>query len=555
MLQNLKISNFAIIDNINITFKKGFSVLTGETGAGKSIILGALGLLTGSRFDDKAVLKQGKKTIIEAQFNVAGYPLLKNIFIENDLDFDEEQCIIRREISQEGKSRIFINDTPTTLAVVKSIALQLVDIHSQHANTLLSDSKYQLYLLDVLANNEDIRLEYSSLYSKYVEKKAELNILKKKIEDSEKELDYNRFLFNQLYDLNLQCGEEETLEEAHMKLSNVQQIKETLWTVLQNLESEDSSLPSSIATAAHKIESLSSVLSNASVYASRLESVSVDLQDIIESIEKENEEIMDNPRELERVEERLSLIFTQKRKHQVSSVEELINIQNELENKINLAENSQFEIDGLRKELLELKRELKNIADKITMSRVTAANIFENKLSELARPLGLNNIKCQFAFNSTDFTPNGCDTVELQVAINKNQDFSPISSTASGGELSRIMLCVKYLLAQRLNLPTVIFDEIDTGVSGETAAKMAELMKQMSEYMQVITITHLPQVAAKGTTHYKVHKSDTEFSTTSTIIQLNDDERVMEIAGMLGDSQIGNAAINNAKSLLGLNPN
>lgn len=550
MLYNLKISNFAIIDNIDITFDKGFSVLTGETGAGKSIILGALGLLTGSRFDDKSALKPGKKTVIEAQFNVTGYPLLKDIFAENDLDFDEEQCIIRREISPEGKTRIFINDTPTTLAIVKGITIQLIDIHSQHANTLLSDNKYQLYLLDVLADNSSIRNEYLELYSQYTSKKAELSLLKKKIEDSEKELDYNRFLYNQLYDLNLQSGEEELLEEAHMKLSNVQQIKETLWNVLQNLESENTSLPAVIATAAHKMDSLGSMLHDASSYASRLESVSIDLHDIIESIEKENEEIVDDPRELERIEERLAAIFDLKRKHQVSSVEELLKIQEELDIKINLAENSQFEIDGLRKEILDLKRELKRLADLITESRTNAANIFEESLSDLARPLGLRNIRCRFAFSVTDFTNTGCDSVDLQVAINKNQEFSSIAATASGGELSRIMLCVKYLLAQKMSLPTVIFDEIDTGVSGDIAARMAELMKKMSEYMQVIAITHLPQVAAKGVSHYKVYKSDTEDSTVSTIVKLDYDERVMELAAMLGDSKIGDAAISNAKSLL-----
>lgn len=550
MLYNLKISNFAIIDNIDITFDKGFSVLTGETGAGKSIILGALGLLTGSRFDDKSALKPGKKTVIEAQFNVTGYPLLKDIFAENDLDFDEEQCIIRREISPEGKSRIFINDTPTTLAIVKGITIQLIDIHSQHANTLLSDNKYQLYLLDVLADNSSIRNEYLELYSQYTSKKAELSLLKKKIEDSEKELDYNRFLYNQLYDLNLQSGEEELLEEAHTKLSNVQQIKETLWNVLQNLESENTSLPAVIATAAHKMDSLGTMLHDASSYASRLESVSIDLHDIIESIEKENEEIVDDPRELERIEERLAAIFDLKRKHQVSSVEELLKIQDELDIKINLAENSQFEIDGLRKEILDLKRELKRLADLITESRTNAANIFEESLSDLARPLGLRNIRCRFAFSATDFTNTGCDSVDLQVAINKNQEFSSIAATASGGELSRIMLCVKYLLAQKMSLPTVIFDEIDTGVSGDIAARMAELMKKMSEYMQVIAITHLPQVAAKGVSHYKVYKSDTEDSTVSTIVKLDYDERVMELAAMLGDSKIGDAAISNAKSLL-----
>lgn len=553
MLSNLKISNYAIIDNIDITFRSGFSVLTGETGAGKSIILGALNLITGGRFDSKSALKSGKKTVIEAVFNVQEFPLLEQVFVENDLDYDSTQCILRREITPEGKSRVFVNDTPSTLSVVKNIAMQLIDIHSQHANAQLSDPDFQLYILDIMADNSTERKIYTGLYEEYVAKRKELRNLKERIAEAEKEMDYNRFVYNQLYDLNLQDGEEEQLEEAQLRLSNVQQIKETLWAVIQILDNESSSACSALTTAAHRIDSIASVFADASDFSSRLESMAIDVRDIIDSVEKLNDEIIDDPHELERVEARIAAIIEQKRKHSVTTVRELLDLQTDLEKKINLTENSQIELDRLRKELIDLKQKLKSAADNITESRINAARIFEDELVKLARPLGLQNIRCRFNFVSTEFSQTGCDGVELQIAINKNQEFSSIATSASGGEMSRMMLCIKWLLARSISLPTVIFDEIDTGVSGEIAGKMADMMKQMSEKMQVIAITHLPQVAAKGDTHYKVFKTDTDESTVTSIEMVKDNARIMEIAGMLGDSRIGDAAINNAKALLGVN--
>lgn len=551
MLINLSITNYAIIDHLDIDFDKGFSVITGETGAGKSIILGALMMILGERCDTKIINHTDKKSIIEATFSMQDYNL-QSFFEENDWEYDSMQCILRREILPNGRSRAFINDSPVSLSQMKMLASKMIDIHSQNNNLNLGDSSYQLAVIDGLANNEDLRSRYISSYKDYLSLHEEISNMKMRVAAAKADEDYNKFMLSQFNNLNLKEGEDEDLEEISKKLSNVSEIKNLLWSISENLEGENFSIISSLKNINHNLNSLSPWLKEASSLNERIESILIDIKDINSTVNDLVSNIEDDPSELERVNERLNNIYNLKKKHNVSTLNELLQIQSQLELKIDAIDNGKFEIEQLEKKFVSKEKELTEIAKALTESRKKASNAFETELKQLAKPLGMANIQCRIDLQDGPFNKLGKDKIQFLISFNKNQPLLPIGATASGGEISRIMLCVKTIIANKIKLPTVIFDEIDTGVSGEIANKMGDMMSVIAKEMQVVTITHLPQVAALGDNHFKVYKKDVKDSTITNVIKLSIDDRITEIAGMLGGNSVDEAAINNAKSLLNI---
>lgn len=552
MLTQLNISNYALIDSIEIPLKSGLTIITGETGAGKSIIMGALSLLLGQRADIKSIRNAEKKTIVEASFDISGYGL--DSFLEsNDIDKCGDECILRREILPTGRTRAFVNDTPVTLAVLSTLALRLVDIHSQHSNALLLSDSYQLQVIDSLADNKDLRTDYEQEYAKYAQLKKELAQLKERIEKNQANEEYFKFQLNQLKPLRLKEGEQEELETLYKKLSNVSMIKEKLWDATSLLGEGSSSIISKLAKVQNSLDDLKDVLEESGVLVERLESVAIEVQDIYDTVSAEVEDLYDDPAELERIDSRLSNIYSLQQRHHVNTVEELLKIQSELQKSLSEIENSEEELDSLQQALDNLMKVLSECADKLTTSRRTAAKRFEEALLQRAMPLGMKNLRCLVEFKKADFDKSGQDKVAFLFAFNKNQQLTPVEKTASGGEMSRLMLTIKSIVAQKMQLPSIIFDEVDTGVSGDVANKIGEMMKDISKNIQVITITHLPQVAALGDNHFKVFKTDVEDTTITNVRALDVNGRIQEIAGMLSGSQIDQAAINNAKSLLKIN--
>ncbi len=548
MLKQLTISNYALIDFIEINFNEGFSIITGETGAGKSIMLGAMQLILGERGDAKTVRNKDKKSVIEAQFDLSGYEL-NQYFYDNEIDYDNIS-ILRREILANGRSRAFINDTPVTIAQLHGLAIRLIDIHSQHNNQLLADSSYQLSIIDSIALNESIILDYASIYDKYSDARNRLAQLKSHIGKNKVEEEYMRFQLSQLSELKLQAGEESELESEQLKLSNVVEIKSALWEASQTLNGDELSVLRSLKNVSSKLQSLNKILVDAPDLQQRIDSAIIEIKDIAETTDTLMDDMVDDPAELERIDNRLNDIYTQKRKHGVETVEELIDIENKLSGSLNEIDNSEYNLAQLQNEVDKYKSQLLIIADELSKSRKIAAQKFSDELQEIAIPLGMKNIQCKVQFESIEPSHFGTDKLQFLFAFNKNQQLLPIGNTASGGEISRLMLCVKLIVARTMQMPTLIFDEIDTGVSGDIANKMAEMMSEIAQKRQVITITHLPQVAAMGNTHYKVYKKDTHDATISSISELNHEERVKEIAGMLSGAKINQAAIDNALSLL-----
>ena len=552
MLTSLKINNYAIIDNLEIGFHDGFSVITGETGAGKSIIMGALGLITGERFDIKIIKSKECKLIVEAEFKLCGINL-SSFFKDNDLDFDPDICVIRRELTPTGRSRAFVNDTPVGLNILKELSYQLIDIHSQQSNGQLNSSAFQLSAIDSISNSTELLKSYQVKYSEFVALSAKLKELKGSVEKARQEEEYNKFVLAQIEPLHLVDGEDSELENIQTKLTNVSDIKTVLWNISETFSSDDFDVTSELKNSISKLSSIKDWVIEIPEIIERIESVSIELKDIISSIEDINNSINDNPAELERVNERLSQIYELERKYNCESVSDLINLQNQLSSKISIIDDSDFEIEKLQKELDSIKSDLSELSECLTDVRKKGAEVFVRNIQDKAITLGLRNIKCVFQFNKTDFSETGCDKVDLMVSFNKNQNLMPLSATASGGELSRMMLCLKSVLASKMKLPTIIFDEIDTGVSGEIANKMGAMMKDMANDMQVLSITHLPQVAALGDFQYKVYKEDSENATFTNIKELSIEERIEEIAGMLGAGNLSKAAVDNAKSLLNIN--
>lgn len=553
MIESLHISNYALIDKIDIDFHVGLNIITGETGAGKSIILGALSLILGERADTKVVRDNQKKSVIEAIFSARGYKTLEQYCSENEIDWDNEQCILRREITPNGRSRAFVNDTPVSLTQLQFIAQQLVDIHSQHQNQLLSSADYQLNVIDNLAKNENLLKEYSSRYSAFRNAVRKLKTTRNLIEQNNSEEEFMRFQLQHLERMNLVAGEQSELEKERDMLANMTDIKMRLESALAALTHDNINALSLIKEASDSCSHLSSILPNIEELTSRLEASRIEIQDITETLSEYDNNLNADPNDLDAIEQRLSEIYSLQHRHNVNSVEELISIREEIKEKLNAIENSEDVLKQLEVEAKQAQRYALEIAKEISSARKKEAEIFAKMLTERALPLGMKNLQCKVdVTNTTSLQPNGIDNIEFLFAFNKNQQLMPIGGKASGGEISRLMLSIKSIIADKMQLPSIIFDEVDTGVSGDVASRMGEMMHNISRNIQVIAITHLPQVAAKGDWQYKVYKEDDDTTTQTQIKQLSTDERINEIAIMLSGSTIEDTAIANARSLLNL---
>ena len=550
MLKLLRISNFAIIDNLEINFEKGFSIITGETGAGKSIMMGALSLILGEKVDFKAIRNAEKKSVIEAVFSIGEYGL-ERVFEANDIDYESDECIMRREILPNGRSRSFINDTPVTLPVMRSISMHLVDIHSQHSNLLLSQKSYQLGILDSIIGERGLIENYDKEYKKYTSLRNRLEELKRISSQHKAEEDYLRFQLGQLKELSLTEDEDAELESEERKLSNITEIKSALWDTEQLLDGEMQSVIGDVTTVSQKLGQIESVCSEAAELNDRISSILIDLKDISRTVAGLQSNLVDNPAELERIQERLNAIYSLETKHKVSSSNELLKLQNKLEAQLADIDSTEEEIGELEGEVASQRVETMKSAELLSVARKTAAASFASSLIGVATPLGMKNLRFEIEFEQVDLCRDGIDSVQFLFSFNKQQALMPVASSASGGEISRLMLCVKSIMARSMQMPTIIFDEVDTGVSGDIANRMGEMMNEISRTIQVITITHLPQVAVKGAVHYKVFKQDSADSTFTSIKRLDKEERVREIAQMLSGEAIDEAALNNAKSLLG----
>ena len=551
MLTHLLISNYALIDNLEIDFRKGLTIITGETGAGKSIILGALSLILGERADARVIRSTDNKSVIEAAFDVKDNSDIEKFLEENDLESLGEECILRREISSNGRSRAFINDTPVTLSVLRDLTLKLVDIHSQHSNMLLGNEEYQLRIVDCVSDNDALRNEYATIYDNYKKIKYQLATLKDDYEKSRQDEDYIRFQLSQIETLKLQENEDEELEREQTKLSNIADIKQNLWQSSSILQDNEESVLSMLSTASRCLMQIENVDEELKEASERLQSTCIELKDLARTISSMQDAYVDDPKELERINERLNNIYELETKHKVKGVNQLIALQRSYEEKLALIDNSDDEIKRLEKELANCEEKAKKVATELSKSRKQGAESFRAQLETSAVPLGLKNLRFDIAFEETSLGASGMDKIKFMFAFNKQQQLMAIENTASGGELSRVMLCIKAIIAKKMQLPTIIFDEVDTGVSGEIAHKMGEMMSSISKNIQVLAITHLPQVAVKGDNHYKVYKADSEDATFTSMCELTKEERINEIARMLSGEKIDDAALNNAKSLLG----
>lgn len=554
MIRHLHIENYALIEHLDIDFHAGFSVITGETGAGKSIIIGAVGLLLGQRADSRAIKEGAKRCVIEASFDVSGYQL-ETLFEENDLDFDAEECVIRRELTSAGKSRAFVNDTPVSLLQLKEIGERLIDVHSQHKNLLLGKEDFQLGILDVLAENQSLLEEYKVVYKEYRSLQKQLEQAIEDAKNGRDDEDYLRFQAEQLADASLQENEQEELEEEAEMLEHAEDIKGSLYQASCCLQSPEdgTDVLGMLKQGISSLHSISRVYASADELAERLNSCYIELKDIADELEGKAEDVAYNPRRLEQVHERLDLIYSLQKKHNVDSVEELLSIQRKLEEKLLNLDNYDDFIEEIRRKVQERESAAKSLAQQLSDARHKVAKTVENSMSEKLVPLGMPNVRfqCSFVSDMTELSETGCDQVQFLFNANKSGELKPVSQIASGGEIARVMLSIKALVAGAVKLPTIIFDEIDTGVSGSIAEKMAKMMKEMGEHeRQVISITHLPQIAAMGSHHYKVYKEDTEDTTLSHIVQLDEDERMEELAHMLSGETLTQAALDNAKALL-----
>jgi DNA repair protein RecN (Recombination protein N) len=549
MITSLSIKNYALIEKLTIDFSKGFSIITGETGAGKSIILGAIGLVLGKRADLTSLKNKEEKCVIEAQFEISKYNL-KEFFETNDLDYEDE-TIIRREILPSGKSRAFINDSPVNLQELQDLSLFLIDIHSQQQTQELSDESVQFKIIDAIANNAEIILSYQKLLKEYKTDKSKLNALWKKQSDSGKEQEYNTFLLNELVVAKLKSGEQEELEVDYEKLNNVEIIKESIDKSLVIANEEQFGVfhnLNEIKTSLQKITAFSPEYQN---LFERITSVAIEFDDVSRELQNASEKLLNDPAQLELVSQKLQLIYNLQKKHQVNTVDELLQIQTDLENKVLELDNIEEEIAILSKSIEQKTTELDAFSAAIHQNRLSAIPVLSNQLVSILETLGMPNVRFNMELlPSETYFQNGKDELQFLFSANKGTDFGLLKKVASGGEMSRIMLAVKAILAQYSKLPTLIFDEIDTGVSGEIAIRMGEIMKEMSAKMQIFAITHLPQIAAKGDSHFKVSKSTVNDDTQSELKLLSQEERVVEIAQMLSGAVVSDSALNHAKALL-----
>lgn len=552
MLKQLYIRNFTLIDTLDIHFNPGFSVITGETGAGKSIILGAINLLLGQRADVKSIKSNSSKCVIEAHFDISRYNM-QDFFIENNIDFDDTDCILRRELNSSGKTRSFINDTPVALNLMRTLGQQLIDIHSQHQNLLLNEEDFQLNVVDIIAKDRELLIKYKEHFNAYKDAKKAVDRLCKEIEENKKNEDYIRFQLKELTEAELKDGMQEELERESEKLSHVEEIKTALYSAGTSLNSyeSDNNVLDKVKEASHSIIGITSIYPEISSISDRLESCFIELKDISDEINSEADNIEFDPSRLEQINSQLDKIYSLEQKYHVSNIADLINIQNNLEKQISNIDNSDEELDKLKSEEARLLKECEAIASELTEIRTKASKVIEQEMRNRLIPLGIPNVRFSIKIENKNISEDGHDRISFLFSANTSTPVQPVAQVASGGEIARVMLSLKAMISGAVKLPTIIFDEIDTGVSGKIAEKMGDIMQEMGKAnRQVISITHLPQIAAKGTTHYKVFKEETEHGTSSRMLILSKDERTKEIAQMLSGSEISDAAINNAKELL-----
>jgi DNA repair protein RecN (Recombination protein N) len=549
LLTSLSIKNFALIEKLNIDFSESFSIITGETGAGKSIVLGALGLVLGKRADLSSLKNKEEKCVIEAHFEISRYNL-ESFFEANDLDF-ENQTIIRREILPSGKSRAFVNDSPVNLQELQLLGEFLIDIHSQHQTQELSEENFQFDIIDSIGNNQITISEYTLLLKKYKSLKGNLSDLKTKLQEASKEQDYNSFLLEELLSAKLKSGEQEELESVFEQLNNVEFIKESIDKSLAISEEEQFGVLQNLKEIKFALQKIATFSPEYNYLLERINSVAIEFDDIVSELNQIGEGLTNDPEQLELTNQKLQNIYNLQKKHQVSSVDELLKVQEILDSKVISVDSLQNQIEKAENEIASNEKKLDVLAVSIHKNRIKAIPVLTEKLIAILDLLGMPNVRFKIdVTQSATYHTNGKDDLEFLFAANKGSDFGLLKKTASGGELSRIMLAVKSILAQYQKLPTIIFDEIDTGVSGEIAHKMGDIMKDMSRTMQVFAITHLPQIAAKGNAHFKVSKTTVGEQTLSELRLLTKDERIVEIAQMLSGKDISDSALNHAKALL-----
>lgn len=549
MLKRISISNYALIDLLEIDFEKGLTIITGETGAGKSIILGALSLILGERADSTSIRDKERKTVVEAIFDIGDYAL-EMFFRDNDLDYFDDELIVRREINPNGRSRAFVNDGVVALSTLKELMTRLVDIHSQHSNMLLSRPAFQLSILDNIAGHDDDLNRYYSLYNEYKATERELQELRDNYDRNRSDEDYLRFQLNQFHEINLRPDEDETLEQQQRRLANATSLKEDLWKVINTLNGEDNSLIDQLQDVRNILAATEEHLDEVAGMSERVDNALIDLKDIAQSVGGIEESLNSDPAMLQQVEERLNTIYSLERKHNVKTVNELLKLQEEYEHRLAGIDNSEERIIQMQERLNSQRNATMQQAQIVSDNRKKAADEFASALLPLAQNLGMKNLLFHIDVKTVELNANGCDSVEFLFAFNKNQALMPVKDSASGGEISRLMLCIKSVIARSMDLPTIIFDEVDTGVSGEIAHKIGNMMGEISHKIQVIAITHLPQVAAHGNSHLRVFKTDTATQTVTSVQHLNEEEHVTEIALMLSGSELNQAAIDNARSLI-----
>ncbi|MFC7523517.1 DNA repair protein RecN [Parapedobacter sp. GCM10030251] len=552
MLSRLSIQNYALIDSLDIRFDKGLNILTGETGAGKSIIMGGLSLILGQRIESRYFFNQDRKCIIEGYFDVSGYEL-ETFFEEQDLDYAGE-TIMRREISADGKSRAFINDTPVTLTVLKALAEKLIDIHSQHATLQLSTESFQLLTLDSVAQNQSLHQQYLTVYRTFKATEDRLNTLKETVRQAGAEADYHRFLFEELEKAKLEVGEQEQLELEQQQLEHAEEIKRHLFGTVQILQEQEINTVALLKEALSQLQQAERHMPSLAAQIERLQSAFIEIKDLGGEVDRIEQGIILNEERLATVNERLDLLYTLQQKHRVDNLAALVALRDELAEKLKALSSDDEEIIRLESEASRLKKEMLALADQLSASRRAVIPRVQDEVSQVLRTVGMPNSQLRIVLDPLEadaVRTSGRDRIEFLFTANKGQDPQPVGKVASGGELSRLMLAIKSLIAKTSALPTIIFDEIDTGISGEVALKVGEIMERLADHMQVIAITHLPQIAAKGDTHFKVYKIESAEKTATSLVQLAQSDRVREIAEMLSGTNPGEAALQHATELLG----
>ena len=550
MLKHLYIKNFTLIDVLDISLYEGFSVITGETGAGKSIILGAIALLLGQRADSKTIKQGAEKCIIEAHFDLSRYGM-EAFFTDNDIEYDANDCIIRRELTAAGKSRAFINDTPVALSMLKELGDQLMDVHSQHQNLLLNKQDFQLEVVDIIADDAPQLRKYQQTFTAYQSTEKELNDLLAAIKLNREKQDFLQFQYEELLNAHLVEGEQEELEQRSDTMEHSEDIKSTLYTTDNALSAEQNGVIESLRSALSALRSIASVYPDVNDLIQRIDSSYIDLKDVAHEVNSLLESIDFDPAELDHVNSRLDRIYELEKKYHVDSVEALIEKRDSLHLQLQSIQNGDELLDEVKMRLKQLEDQARKEADILTQLRTKSAKKIENEMQQRLMPLGMPHVRFSIQLTATELGVNGTDRVSFLFSANTSTPLQPISQVASGGEIARVMLSLKAMISGAVKLPTIIFDEIDTGVSGKTAEMMAQIMREMGGHgRQVISITHLPQIAALGSIHYKVEKTETASGTTSQMRQLTTDERVREIAQMLSGSDVSEAAIQNAKALL-----